>query len=499
MNQTVLVAGAGPVGMTMAIALKRLGVDVRIIDRSAARTDKSKALVIWPRTLELLDIQGFAQGFIDAGVRGKGARIMAEGRELAHVSFDVAQSLYRFALFLPQSETERLLEEELARLALGVERQVELVSFAAKEAGVQATLRHPDGREEVLRASWLIGCDGAHSTVRHGLGMGFEGSAQLSDWMLADVRIDGELDQQELNFSWQPSGVLALFPITGGRFRVIADIGPSSAQGAPPTVEEVQHILDTRGPKGLHAHDPAWLSRFHINERKVARYRQGRVFLAGDAAHIHSPAGGQGMNTGMQDAFNLAWKLAMVWHARTPENLLDSYSGERSAIGDQVLRKASNLTRVSTLHNPILRELRNAAAGVLSHVPALRQRFVDQLAELDLHYSSSPLTSQGRGEGTTPASGYRAQDVALQAGESGATRLHETLRSGRFAVLSVGVPALRLAADLAPLAVAAHAAQDAAYTPDHHYLIRPDGYVAASAGADAGDSTVAWLRHILSV
>ncbi|MEJ1976588.1 MAG: FAD-dependent monooxygenase [Acetobacteraceae bacterium] len=183
----------------------------------------------------------------------------------------------------------------------------------------------------------------------------------------------------------------------------MADVGLAAAEAAPPpTLDEIQALIDARGPAGLRAHDPFWLARFRINERKVKDYRTGRVFLAGDAAHIHSPAGGQGMNTGMQDAFNLSWKLAMVWHGRAKASLLDSYSPERSAIGEQVLRNATQMTHVAIMRNPVLQELRNLAAGVLGHIPALRQRLVDQLTEMDLHYEDGPLTGPAHAAARQP-------------------------------------------------------------------------------------------------
>ena len=381
----VLIAGAGPVGMTLALALRRQGVAVRIVDQAAARTEQSKALVIWPRTLELLDIQGCAQDFVAAGVRVGAARILAEGRERVHVHFGLARSAYPYALMIPQSRTETLLEQLLAAAGVAVERQVELLSFNDDGQGVSAQLRHADGRVEQAGAAWLAACDGAHSTVRHALGLPFDGDTLASDWVLADVQIDGALPNAELTICWTPEGVLAFFPIGGRRFRVIADVGMASdGVPPPPTLAQVQALIDHRGPQGLRAHDPVWLNPFRINERKLRDYRQGRVFLAGDAAHVHSPAGGQGMNTGMQDAFNLAWKLALVLRGQAAPALLDSYSPERSAIGDQVLRNAGAMTRVALLHNPLLRELRDLAAGSLGRLPAIQQRIVDQLTELDL-------------------------------------------------------------------------------------------------------------------
>jgi hypothetical protein len=357
---------------------------------------------------------------------------------------------------------------------------VELESFAADEDGVAATLGHADGRKESLRASFLVGCDGAHSAVRHGLDVQFEGDTLPSDWVLADLSLEGALPRDEIMVCWAPEGVLAFFPISGARFRVIADIRPDGEEAPPPSLEALQALLDERGPSGLRAHDPIWMSNFHINERKVKNYRKGRVFLCGDAAHVHSPAGGQGMNTGMQDAFNLAWKLAMVWHERASSVLLDSYSPERSAIGEQVLRNAGNLTKVAILRNPILQEIRNLAVGTLGKIPALRQRVVDQMTELDLNYRGTGLTvsPQPHGASHRPAGGERAPDVPLAEKEE--LRLHHVLASGRFAVLSAGTARVILPQALESIAVAVEAQASPDYESGHIYLIRPDAYVMVS-------------------
>lgn len=456
------------------------------MDKAAARTDKSKALVIWPRTLELLDIHGCAQRFLDAGHPAIGARILAETKPLVEVRLDTARSIYRAALMIPQSETERLLEEQLTVLGAPIERQVELKSFAAEDGGIAATLQHADGREESAKASYLIGCDGAHSDVRHGLGVEFEGSTLPSDWILADLSVDGALPRDEITICWATNGVLVFFPISGNRFRVIADVAPVTADSSPPTVAAIQKLMDERGPTDLLAHDPIWVSNFHINERKVRSYRLGRVFLCGDAAHVHSPAGGQGMNTGMQDAFNLGWKLALTWQQPGSPTLLDSYSPERSAIGEQVLRNAGNLTKIATLRNPILQELRSLAVTTLGKIPALRQRLVDQLTELDLNYRGIGLTVNPppRGASRRPACGDRAPDLPLRSADPRASRLHQILGTGRFAVVSVGAARVSLPDALKSLAIAADAGESADYESGHLYLIRPDAYVMVSSQAE---------------
>ena len=497
MSGLILISGAGPVGMTMAWALKRRGVDVRIVDKSPTRTDKSKALVLWPRTLELLDIQGDVESFLAAGARALGARILVDGKPLVQVDLQTARSAYPYALMIPQSETERLLEERLQALCLPVERGTALASFVDDGDGVDALLTHADGSQERVRADWLMGCDGAHSTVRHGLAAAtFEGETLPSEWILADLEITGDLPPTQVTICWTDDGVLVLFPIAGARFRVIADIGLTSEVGnesLSPTLAQVQHLLERRGPPGLIGHDPIWLSRFRINERKVKEYRYGRVFLAGDAAHVHSPAGGQGMNTGMQDAINLAWKLALVWHGDARAELLDTYSPERSAIGEQVLRNAGIMTKIAITTNPILRQLRSVAAGALGHLPALRQRLVDQLTEVDLAYPASAITSSPRGAGHRPAGGERAPDTPLAGSDF--PRLHSVLATGRFAVLTVGMDPIAVPSAFATLATAVHVDSATDYDAGHVYLIRPDAYVALSTSATDSGAVITALKQ----
>jgi 2-polyprenyl-6-methoxyphenol hydroxylase-like FAD-dependent oxidoreductase len=395
-----LIVGAGPVGLTMAAELTRYGVGCRLIEKNPAPNDKSKALVLWSRTLELLQKTGPVEAFLRAGRTIDGASVYGQGRRLAHLELDGVASPYPRPLMLPQCDTERLLAEHLATQGIRAERSVELVGFDAGEEVVVATLAHADGRRELVDCQWLLGCDGAHSTVRHGLGIEFAGSAEQNDWMLADVHVEGPVVDNEVSVFWHEEGVLIFFPITADRFRIVADVGQANSLERPadPTLEEVQRVLDVRGPGGIRLSNPVWLAGFRINERKVSDYRHGRVFLAGDAAHIHSPAGGQGMNTGMQDAYNLAWKLALV-HAGLGRDapLLDSYSAERSAVGDQVLRAAGRLTQVATLRNPLAQSLRNHMASIVTSFGAVREHAKNALTELAINYRGSALVGEHRG------------------------------------------------------------------------------------------------------
>jgi 2-polyprenyl-6-methoxyphenol hydroxylase-like FAD-dependent oxidoreductase len=257
MQPQVLIVGAGPVGMTVASELARFGVAVRIVDKAAQRTDKSKALVVWSRTLELLDRgSGGAAPFIEAGFKALAVNIVAsDGQLMGRVAMDSVTSPYPYGLMLPQSETERLLEERLRDLGVIVERQVDVLGFQSMQTGVEAVLRHADGHEEKLTTDWLLGCDGAHSIVRHTLALPFKGETLNSDWMLADVHMSGyPFPDTEVSVYWHKDGAFVIFPIVPGRYRVIADLPVTSGAVPPaPTLEQAQEIIDRRGPGGLRA------------------------------------------------------------------------------------------------------------------------------------------------------------------------------------------------------------------------------------------------------
>jgi len=484
-RSTVLIAGAGPVGLTLANELARLGVAMRIVDKAPARTDKSKALVLWSRSLELFDDAGYVEPFLPAGFPARGAQISTGKEIVARVSLDSVDSRFPYALMIPQSETERILEERLAGHGATVERSVELTAFTDKSTSVEAILKKADGATETLEADWLVGCDGAHSVVRHGLDFAFEGSTQESHWVLADGHISGIEPNDRLHIFWHRDGILAFFPIVGDRWRVVGDVGHAADDGrqADPTLAEINALLAHRGSPNFVMSNPIWLASFRINERKVKDYRKGRVFLAGDAAHIHSPAGGQGMNTGMQDAFNLAWKLALVVKGDANPSLLDSYSPERTAVGDRVLRNAGRMTEAATLRNPLLQGIRNTVAKFATGFPVVQHKMANQLAEMDIGYPESPLTAHHGHIGTGPKAGERWPDK-LPAGQRGA----------RFLAMGPPDAAAALAAKFPRLVVAA-----SEHDPGHVTalrLIRPDGYVGFAGSAREHTHAEAYLARL---
>ncbi len=523
--QPILIIGAGPVGLTMAAELARYRVPVRIIDRSPKATHTSKALVIWSRTLELMDRMGCTSEFLNAGFRAHDATMRVEQKVLGRVSFDGIASPYAFALMIPQADTERLLTAHLHTLGVTIERNTELCDFTEFPDHMMATLRHTGGGdkderaqnghdegghdegghdegghdegghdegghdkggcEELVQTPWLIGCDGAHSTVRRRLALDFEGHAEPDDWMLADVRLTGEPDPVATGLAnyLHRDGPLVMFPMLGGRVRIVACVGRTDpAHPRPePNLAEVQALLDRRAGTGLTVSDPVWLSNFRINERKVAHYRHGRAFLAGDAAHIHSPAGGQGMNTGMQDAINLAWKLAMVVHGTAAPSLLDSYSPERSAVGDMVLRNATRLTQFATLANPAAQAARNFALRVALGLHAVEKGVATTMSEIDIAYGASPL-SVGRNAGVRLAP-EKYDGTPPGAGDMPRFVLHAA-DAAKAATVAAQFPDIVEAAPRRPPA------------SRELLLVRPDGYVGLVAGEDKWADAEAYLARV---
>jgi 2-polyprenyl-6-methoxyphenol hydroxylase-like FAD-dependent oxidoreductase len=480
----------------MASELSRYGVSVRIVDKNTQRTDKSKALVLWARTLELIDRMSpnGAELFIEAGLKTESVNILSGSETIGHANMTEVDSKYKFVLMIAQSETERLLEEHLASLNVKAERQTELTDFKETADGVTYVLKHADGSEETGEASWLIGADGAHSVVRHKLNKEFHGSTLLSDWMLADIHLTGEQGPPAINLYWHADGILAIFPLQGTRHRIIANAGESSGpigegNRPAPTVEDIQRVLDARGPGGIKAGDPVWLSNFSINERKVDDYRTGRVFVAGDAAHVHSPAGGQGMNTGMQDAFNLTWKLALVARGMCPpEPLLSSYSAERSPVAKLLLEFTGRATEASLMKGGVKQYIRNHVASLVLGFSPVIHTMANVLSEISIGYSDSPLnahTDRPR-DGVKPGKRAPIRQNELPVGSGNAPR---------FALFaqSSDVPA----GLLQKYGSLIEATPRTAFSPDSLVLVRPDGYIALSTKSGDWNAVDTYLNQFL--
>lgn len=426
-----LVVGAGATGLMMACELFRRGIACRIIDQSAAPAQTSRAIAVHTRTLEAFQAMGISEAVLAQGVRLGGMTIYDGEKRLLRLDLQQARnrlhSPYPFILAEPQYLIEHVLTDLLHTLGGEVERSCELVSLHQEGERVLARVKDAAGREEDLQTKWLIGCDGAHSRTRHILGLPFTGSAYDEAFILADVDLDWGRSREEAYFWLHPEGFLAVFPLPNDRWRLLAGLPATAAP--PASLELFQQVFSARtGDQWTQISHPTWLSNFSISRRMVSRYRQGHVFLAGDAAHIHSPVGGMGMNTGMQDAYNLGWKLALVLKGKAFSSLLDTYQEERLPVARAVLHQTHRNTFLVMAKNPVLRLVRDHVLVPLLSVEAIEASFAESQSQLDITYRASslshsfegPSANEGAapaGQGAEPAKHGKAVQVVPKAGD----------------------------------------------------------------------------------
>lgn len=410
-DNDVLIVGAGPTGMTAAIELKRAGMDVRIIDKSDHLARYSQALVVQARTLEQFQRYGIAEEMMRHGRTLHEARFYSEGKLIVDFKLNKVESRYPFALFIPQSETEKVLNHFMELLGVKTERCVELVSLR-QDGQMQAMLRHPDGHTEEMSPRWVIGCDGAHSAVRQKTGTDFEGGGVGLSFYLGDCEAEGEdLPHDELSVHVCHGDLVFLARLQGETVRVIAALHDHDGDGKREiTAGDLQRAIDRVGVR-VKIKSAGWLTPFHVHDRQAKHYRIGNVFLAGDAAHIHSPVGGQGMNTGIQDAANLCWKLASVAHG-AEATLLDSYEEERGAVGKELLRFTERALKLATTDNPILERARDVLAPIVTMLPAVKRNAAGFVSETAIGYRSSSAVRDLGGDGHLRA-GDRLPDLPL--------------------------------------------------------------------------------------
>ncbi|MEU5773615.1 FAD-dependent monooxygenase [Streptomyces venezuelae] len=469
--RAVAVVGAGPTGLLLAGDLAAAGVPVTLVEkRPRAISNLSRAIIVHARTLELLDARGLADELDAMG--GPFGRL----RLFDSVSLDMSdlRSRYNYALSLPQYEVERVLERRAMAAGVRFVHGAEVVGLTQDAHGVTLEVRSSGGESSEIRAAYAVGADGLRSGVRKAAGVPFPGKSVIRSLVLADVR-----------FSEEPEGVLALkssgdafaviVPFADGWYRVAGwnrtrDVPDSE----PVDLGELREIVRQVFGRDFGMHGARWVSRFHSDERQVPDYRVGRVFLAGDAAHVHSPAGGQGMNTGLQDAANLSWKLVAAVNGRAPRGLLDSYQAERHPVGRAAMRSSGRVVRLAMARRPWTLAARAAFAAAVKHVRPMRTKLVGQVTGVGLAYPAP--------KGAHRLVGRRAPDLALKEG-----RLYEALRAGEYVLVAPegaghatgrAVPAQWRSARRTTL------------------LVRPDGYVAwAAEGADAGAVAAALREH----
>ncbi len=493
----VLVVGAGPTGLMLANQLARRGIRPLIIDRHSGPAQQSRAMAVQARTLEIYAAMGLADAAVARGAIGAGANIWANGRWRARVPIgDVGRSIspFPYVLMLGQDENERILGARLAEQGVDILWNTELLSFRQKPEGVDGIVKLPDGDERAVRAAWVAGCDGARSTVRERAGIGFPGAPYEHTFFVADTEAVGPMKPAELNVYLWRDGFHLFFPMRGtDRWRVIGILPEALRRRADLAFDDVIPAIRGEAGSALQFKRCDWFSTYRIHHRAAERFREGRCFILGDAAHVHSPMGAQGMNTGLQDAYNLAWKLALVVQGRADPALLDSYEQERVPVARRLLETTDRAFQLVVSDSFVARALRTRLLARLAafamRFTGIRRRTFRTISQTSIHYRASALSrSLGGLPGGAPKAGDRFPWLTLAFAAGGAAKdLFAKLDDTRFNLLLFGqtLPSGALDAFGAPLRVheipvttANEAALSAASIPSpSFYLLRPDGHV----------------------
>lgn len=484
MAQTdVLIVGAGPTGLALALWLTKQGVALRIVDKSSGPGETSRAMAVQARTLELYRQMGIAESVVDEGYKTPAMNMWARGSRKARIPLiDAGEEIspYPFVLVYPQDRHERLLLKQLKTLGIEVERQTELLSFQDSGTEVTSVLKHADGHEEEFTTSYLAGCDGARSLVRHQIGSTFEGGTYKQLFYVADVTATGVEPAGEAHIAFDKSEFLLVMSYgEPNQYRLIGIVRDERAQH-PESLpfEDVGH----EALNGLHIKitNVNWFSTYRVHHRVTDQFRNGRAFLLGDAAHVHSPAGGQGMNTGILDAINLAWKLAAVLKGTAPDSLLDSYQDERQAFAQKLVETTDKLFTLATAEGGVADFVRTRIAPVFASVAYKSENVLEYMfrtvSQTTLNYHESELSEGKAGE---IWGGDRLPWVPVPGADN-----YEPLRAIQWQVHVYGEPMADLAKWCESHSVPLHVFpwqveyEKAGMAKNATYLLRPDTYVA---------------------
>jgi 2-polyprenyl-6-methoxyphenol hydroxylase-like FAD-dependent oxidoreductase len=500
-DPSVLIVGAGPTGLVLALWLTKQRVPVRIIDKAPKPGTTSRALAVHARTLELYEQLDLADAVVEQGYTVPGFRIWLGGRERARVPFEkIVSNLtpYGFLQIFPQDEHESLLIERLEGFGIKVERLTELIGYDEGGNGISARLRGPDGGERSVEAAFIAGCDGAHSKVREAMGTGFPGGTYPQIFYVADVAGQGPAFNGDLNGELDESDFLAIFPLADkGRIRLIGAIKPGQGKNADEL--RFDDISDFAVKSlGLKVDEVNWFSTYHVHHRVTEHFRRGRAFLLGDAAHIHTPVGGQGMNTGIGDAINLAWKLKAVLTGRAPDALLDTFEAERRAFALRLVQTTDRAFNIAAAEGHLAEIIRTRIAPlVLPQVvkfAAAREYIFRTLSQITLNYRGRGLDE---GHAGPVHGGDRLPWVRLGNGDN-----YEALKHIGWQIHVYGTAHAELKArcehrnirlQTYPWQAAFH---EAGLREDALYLIRPDTYVAVADGAQNAAAVEQFLDRI---
>ena len=495
MDTDVLIVGAGPTGLMLANQLARRGVRMLIIDRHPGPSLQTRALGVQARTLEIYSKLGIADRAIELGKRGNGAHLWSEGREIGAISLGAAgekSTPYPYILVLGQDDNERIMGDKLREQGVDVQWNTELLSLEQHASHVVATLKSPDGSTRTLTAAWVAGCDGARSSVRTSNGIDFPGAPYEHVFFVADVTATGRMAADEVNVYLWREGFHLFFPMRGtNHWRIVGIVPPQLREQKDLDFAAVLPSLRGEAGTSLSIQACSWFSTYRIHHRAAAHFRDRRCFLLGDAAHVHSPVGAQGMNTGLQDAYNLAWKLALVVQGKAEASLLDSYEAERLPVAQRLLDTTDRGFRLVVSDSPWAGLLRTHVLARIMAFAVNRKR-VQKLAfrtvsQTGIHYRRSPLSAMAAAlPKETPQAGDRFPWMKLQL-ETGSSieDLFQTLDDTRFNLLVFGqaAPSLPdldglLKVRAIPITAGNEAEQARANIPHAaFFLLRPDGHV----------------------
>jgi 2-polyprenyl-6-methoxyphenol hydroxylase-like FAD-dependent oxidoreductase len=494
----VLIVGAGPTGLVLALWLTRLGVPVRLIDSAPESGTTSRALAVQARTLELYRQIGLADEIVAQGVRVESLNLWVSGKLKAHAAFgSLGEGLspFPFALVYPQDEHERLLARRLSELGVEIERRTEFVGVEETAGRLIVRLRRSDGRTETCETAYLAGCDGAHSAVRGALGIGFEGGTYDHLFYVADVDGTGPVMNGELHVALDRSEFLAVFPLRGGKARLVGTVRDDA--GAPRDrlswSDVSKQVIEQLGIDVAWVN---WFSTYRVHQRVADHFRKGRAFLLGDAAHIHSPVGGQGMNTGIGDAINLAWKLAGVLLGRAGASILDSFEPERIAFARRLVETTDRAFTAVTSDGSIARRVRLSLAPVM--MPALfkfaaaRRLLFRTISQTAVNYRGSALSV---GRAGSVRGGDRLPWVRL--GDSHDSFSPLSTLEWQVHVYGTAGPGIETLCRERRLPLHrvdwTPAMRTAGIVRDAVYLVRPDGYIALAGTPESGAALAEYL------
>ncbi|RYP05525.1 hypothetical protein DL765_009814 [Monosporascus sp. GIB2] len=532
----VLVVGGGPTGVALGLELAAQKIPFRIIDKAPpVRSDKSRSLIVQPRTLELLNRHGIARDLQERSNTADGVTLCVNGKEVAGIEIQddarLPNTAFPFQSIISQHDTEIFLDEALARYGFGVEWEVRAKSITQDADGVTVKLGKNDSTtEETVRAKFVVGCDGKHSIVRDAAGLIFEGDSYPQDFVLADTHVTWAKPSNRA-YLCLGRGILVMLPLRDDMIRVVASRATVAQREGDPLLEDFQRVFSQLVPGGGTLHDPTWLARFYLHHRGVNRYNNGRLFLAGDAAHVHSPVGAQGMNTGIQDSVNLGWKLAAVLRGERPMSFLDSYNAERRPVGQTLLKTTDRAFKFVSSINPIFVFFRNLILPwIISWLVRDRSRvqnIFSRVAEFSITYRGSGIVGTAPGlQGCKIQGGDRVPDGRIEGPEGqkyllsllDATRHHLLLFSGIGSESATEGTLQRAEAtflERSPVEVKVHTVlgqkpngesgyvdvdgilhREFGFKQAGYILVRPDAYAAHVGPLSALDALPNWLKQL---